>query len=85
MNYTWEIVDVIAGRRVWAHNRANNGESIIGFDSSIARPDRYCLISLTDGMVYSNGCTIATLATVLNDHGYRPAEVRLPDIQPEKR
>ncbi|WP_158966187.1 hypothetical protein [Chachezhania sediminis] len=85
MKYTWEEQDIIDdgdGRRIWSSTDACNGECIIAYRRN---PDwnrgdsgsvnQYAVVSLTDGMVYTEFMSAEDLAAKLNDHGYRPMSV----------
>jgi len=72
MKYVWEPQDVYAGRHVAAHNRSEN--YIIGYSPG-CRDDRFCIVSLSDGMVAQQGLTKEAVAKHLNEAGKRPLTV----------
>lgn len=83
MKYIWEEVDVVCGRRVWYAHRPVNGEYLIGYRYSRENnfKQKLNLVSLSDGAVYVEVDSSKEMADWLNENGYRPADVRLPDIQ----
>ena len=81
MIYTWENVDIQPGRRFWGHNRADDSLSMIGFDSTLAKPNNYYVTSLADGMIYAKEMTLQDVADWLNQAKSRPDVIAARDIQ----
>lgn len=79
MKYQWEAQDVVVGRQVDSHNRAER--YMIGYDASINTGDgNLLLVSLRDGMLAEKGVTAESLAKRLNDAGMRAVCIRENDI-----
>jgi hypothetical protein len=79
MKYQWEAQDVVAGRHVDSHNRAER--YMIGYDASINTEDgNLLLVSLRDGMLVEKGVTAAALAQRMNESGMRAVCIRENDI-----
>lgn len=79
MKYQWEAQDVVVGRKVDSHNRAER--YILGYDVSINTEDgNIILVSLRDGMLAKNGLTAEAMAEHLNDAGMRAVCIREDDI-----
>ena len=73
MRYTWEIQDIIPGRRMSSHNRA---EGYVVIYSVGTGPKRYGVASLSDGMLWLNPCyTLEEVAEHLNKVGMVPDNV----------
>ena len=81
MKYLWEAHDIVEGRKVDSHNRAER--YMIGYDVSINREDgNLRLVSLRDGMLATPSLTPEAMAAHLNDSGMRAVCVREEDIAP---
>lgn len=77
MKYFWEKQDVILGRQVEAHNRSER--FVIAYDPAKAKPDKYGLVSLADGMLVGMKYTLAGLADYMTESGMRPVDLRPND------
>lgn len=78
MKYQWEAQDVVAGRKVDSHNRAER--YMIGYDASINTDGNLLLVSLRDGMLVEKGATAEALAQRMNESGMRAVCIREDDI-----
>ncbi|HDV6123122.1 TPA: hypothetical protein RJN57_000626 [Pseudomonas aeruginosa] len=79
MKYQWEAQDVVAGRKVDSHNRAER--YMIGYDASInSENGNLLLVSLRDGMLVEKGVTAEALAQRMNESGMRAVCIREDDI-----
>lgn len=74
MKITWEENDIYVGRRIGSF--AHSEQLIVGYvaEQSSKEPDRYTIVSLTDGMV-NIGHTKASIAKILTDGNYVPVEL----------
>jgi len=74
VKFTWELHDVLPGRRVGKHDRTE--QWLIGYDPSLSDTYRkWALISLEDGMLSSAGVSKRELADRLNSSGDYPVEL----------
>ena len=74
MKYTWEKIDVQAGRRVSGPNRAE--QSIVGYDPAIDSSGHWAVISLRDGQITTSGLSRQGMADYLNKGGWRPDDIK---------
>lgn len=96
MKIEWEADDIVCGRRVGHHDRSE--QHMIGFFVVDAgNPERYALISLSDGMI-AGPFTKEKLADLLNktaevpvelgpmgERGRRGGKARAANLSPERR
>lgn len=82
MKYQWEAHDVVVGRKVDSHNRAER--YMVGYDVSIdTEGGNLLLVSLRDGMLAEKGVTAEALAQYLNISAMRPVSIIEDDIAPD--
>ena len=82
MKYTWEQQDIIVGRRVSSHNRAENYIIVYTVGTGL---DRYGCASLEDGMIWLAATkTRAEVAAEFNKAGMRPDSVDTSDAKGEQ-
>lgn len=67
MKFTWEIADFKTGREVVAHGCLY----VIGYLLDRSEPDKYCLIDLRDGAIFT-AKTKEEMINALNREGYAP-------------
>jgi hypothetical protein len=70
MKFTWEAVDIYAGRRVAAKNAPEVW--MIGYSPKHPSTHHFCLVSLTDGCVADVGRTKFDMAGHLNHSKMKP-------------
>lgn len=81
MKYLWETHDVVAGRQVDSHNRAER--YIIGYDVSLNEcRGNLILVSLRDGMLARKEFTHKEMARYLTESGMRPVGISEEDVAP---
>lgn len=76
MQITWEESDIWVGRRFY-HKTPDTETWMIGYDARTREDDtdRYCIISMEDGMICHFCNSKVQIAEFLNKSNYIPCEI----------